>query len=224
MMGLTGSLHCAGMCGPIMLMIPFETGNRFRKWTGMFLYHAGRISVYAFLGWLIYTFKSFFHPGWQQSVSVIAGIVLLLIGLGSFISIRRVALPGSAWVVRHLGKFLGNPAPEGLFLSGALHGFLPCGLVYMALSLAVGADSPVQAVFLMYAFGAGTLPMLIGITLFRNRVSFFRKEKLRRIAPFLLLAFGILFILRGMNLGIPYVSPEFHTEKGVIQADCCHKE
>lgn len=224
MMGLTGSLHCAGMCGPIIWAVSFHSLQGGRKWAGLFLYHFGRISAYAFLGYMLYTFTSFFKPAWQQYISLFAGITLLIAGVLSFLPLIHIHLPGTSWVLNMLGKYLGNPGIQTLGIAGTLHGLLPCGLVYMALSMAVQANSPTQALGLMYMFGLGTLPMLLALTFFRHKISFLRKDSFRKMVPVFLLFFGVLFILRGMNLGIPYISPSITTsEQGVVNTTCCHK-
>jgi len=97
---------------------------------------------------------------------------------------------------------------------------LPCGLVYMALSASLAATSTFQAAAMMYVFGAGTLPMLVSITLLKSKLSFLRTQHIRKLVPVVVFAFGCLFILRGMNLGIPYLSPKVVVEQHEIKA-CC---
>ena len=99
-MGLTGSLHCAGMCGPIVWVMPFQMMNGFRRWLGIGLYHFGRISIYALLGFMLYAFKSVFQPQWQQYISIVLGVMLLLIGIISFIPNRKLSikLPWTEWI------------------------------------------------------------------------------------------------------------------------------
>lgn len=210
LMGLTGSLHCAGMCGPIIWVMPFQQLHGWRKAVGLFLYHFGRISIYALLGWLLFTFKSAFHPGWQQWISLTLGALFLGFGLLYFIPAARmrVMLPWTGFVQRQLAQHLSYPYPERLFLLGALHGMLPCGLVYMALATVSSAQSAIEAISLMYAFGAGTVPMLLLVSFFRSTVTPITTLILRKWTPVLILAFGCMFLLRGANLGIPYLSPK----------------
>lgn len=224
-MGLTGSLHCAGMCGPIIWVLPFSSFPSYKRWIAIGLYHTGRISMYAALGWLLYAFRALFHPQWQQYVSIAAGVVLLLAGLWSFFPGRLPAmrLPWMGLVQARLGKLLTRPSLHGLFLGGVLNGLLPCGLVYMALSLSVTAGSASAAILLMYTFGAGTLPMLVGITLLRRKLRFTSGVWIRRWVPLALFFFGSLLVVRGMNLGIPYLSPRISMEQHTLKASCCHK-
>lgn len=224
MMGLAGSLHCAGMCGPIIWVMPFQAMQGYWKWLGIALYHLGRICVYALMGFVLHSFSALFHPQWQQYIAVTLGVSLLLAGIVSFMPGRlSVRLPWSGFVAGRLGRFLGDPAPSSLLISGMLNGLLPCGLVYMALSAAVTAGTALHAMALMYAFGAGTLPMLITLTILKGRASFLRIQQVKKLVPVVMLVFGCIFVLRGMNLGIPYLSPEVHVAQQVVRSSCCHK-
>src|SRR5665647_1034066 len=84
LMGLTGGLHCAGMCGPIMWILPFQMLQGYKKAFGIFLYHFGRITVYALLALVLHSFRGLFHPQWQQYISLMLGVLLLLMGVISF--------------------------------------------------------------------------------------------------------------------------------------------
>jgi len=226
LMGFTGSLHCAGMCGPIIWVMPFNFMHGVKKWAGILLYHFGRISVYALLALVLYSFRSLFDPRLQQYVSISLGILLLLTGIFSFLpgTALKVNLPWSVFIKKHLGRFIGNPSLGTLFISGALNGLLPCGLVYMALSAAVMAHTTVDAALAMYAFGLGTMPMLISITILKSKAAIFRSNHFKKMVPVLVFAFGCLFILRGLNLGIPYLSPGLEITSTEVKASCCHKK
>jgi sulfite exporter TauE/SafE len=228
-MGLAGSLHCAGMCGPIVWMMPFQQYCGMRKVWSIALYHFGRISAYALLGMALFALKEMFHPRWQQYVSVAAGVVLLALGLLYFLPQAglRIRLPWTGAVTAGLGKVLANRRPGWLLAAGALNGLLPCGMVYMALAAAVTTNNGWQAAGLMYAFGAGTAPMMIAITLLRGRLRL-PGLSLRKWTPAIMLLFGCIFVLRGANLGIPYLSPKvaLHHETTATPApkmSCCHK-
>jgi sulfite exporter TauE/SafE len=224
LMGITGSLHCAGMCGPIMLVMPFRMLDGYKKWLGLFLYHSGRISVYALMGWLLYSFKSFFDPHWQQYVSIGFGALLMIIGLISFAgNTSMLRLPWATWVQHRLARVMAKPGMHMLLATGALNGLLPCGLVYMALSLSIAAPTAGMAITSMYAFGMGTVPMLLAITLLGSRIPAPAQQRVKKMVPVVLFVFAGLFMVRGMNLGIPYLSPEIKTESGQVKASCCHK-
>ncbi len=223
LMGAAGSLHCAGMCGPIMLVMPFQALSGFSKWIGISLYHLGRISVYTILGLVLHSFTLLFQPQWQQYISVILGGLLLIAGMFSFFSGRfKVAFPWAGIVTGQLGRFIGRPSLSGLFVTGALNGLLPCGLVYMALSVSVTADSALQSMALMFAFGLGTTPMLLALTMLKVRLAHLLPA-VRKAVPLVVFCFGILVLLRGLNLGIPYLSPEVTMQQHMPEAACCHK-
>ena len=226
LMGFTGSLHCAGMCGPIIWVMPFQFLHGIKRWMGIFLYHFGRVSVYALLALVLHSFRSLFQPQIQQYISITLGAVLLIAGVLSFLPRSRfkINLPWAGFVTRNLGTFIGKPGLGTLFITGALNGMLPCGLVYMALSATVVADSAIQSMGLMYVFGLGTLPMLMSLTVLKSKASFIRLQHIRGMVPVIMFSFGCLFMLRGMNLGIPYLSPKVEVTQHEVKASCCHKK
>lgn len=225
LMGLAGSLHCAGMCGPIIWVMPFQRLTGIKKWLGVGLYHLGRITVYALMGAVLYSFKSLFQPQVQQYISIVLGGTLLLIGILAFFPASRftVKMPWTGFVQRSLGKFMGSPSIGSLLVTGMLNGLLPCGLVYMALSATVVAPTVYNAIALMYAFGLGTVPMMVALTIVKDRTKLLHASHFRKFVPVVMLFLGCLFVLRGMNLGIPYLSPKVAIEEKVIKAQCCHK-
>ena len=224
-MGFTGSLHCAGMCGPIVWIMPFQMFKGAQKAFAMALYHAGRISVYALLALVLHSFRNLFNPTIQQYISVILGSILLLTGILSFFSnhLLQVKLPWGAFVKKQLGKVIGKPGFAAITAAGILNGLLPCGLVYMALSASMTVNSTAQAIGLIYFFGIGTLPMLVSISLLRNKIHFLRGSHVKKLVPVIVFSFGCLFVLRGMNLGIPYLSPKVVVAQNGIHS-CCHKK
>ncbi len=224
LMGLTGSLHCAGMCGPIIWVMPFHALSGFKKWLGVGLYHLGRITVYAAMASVLYSFKSLFQPQWQQYISIGMGLLLIIAGLISFFPSSKfsIKLPWTGFVRKHLGTFMGSPKVGTLLITGMLNGLLPCGLVYMALSATMVAPDMGHAVVLMYAFGIGTVPMMVALTVIKDRTKFIKLGDIRKFVPVVMIAFGCLFMLRGMNLGIPYISPKVTVEQNAVKAKCCH--
>lgn len=224
LMGLTGSLHCAGMCGPIALIIQFQFLQGWKRAAGIALYHAGRISVYAVLGAILFSVKTIFTPQVQQYVSIILGVTLLVIGLLTFLpAIIRIKLPWTSFVVQAIGRFVAKPGLPALFISGILNGLLPCGLVYMALSASIMTGSMAQSVMFMYAFGAGTIPVLVSITVFKTRLKLFNRPSIKKLVPVMMFVFGTLFVIRGLNLGIPMLSPKITIEQAQIKTTCCHR-
>lgn len=226
LMGFTGSLHCAGMCGPIIWIMPFQVFSGLQKMLAIALYHIGRISVYALMAVMLHSFKELFNPRVQQYVSVFSGVLLLIAGIITFVPGHRVKfkLPWSEPVKKMLGKVIGNPGLGAIGAAGVLNGLLPCGLVYMALSATMAMPNAAGAAMLMYVFGVGTMPMLVGITLLKSRMNFVKGVNIKRFAPVIVFSFGLLFVLRGLNLGIPYLSPKVEMTAKEVKSSCCHKK
>ena len=225
LMGFTGSLHCAGMCGPIVWIMPFQLFKGIKKFAAIALYHTGRISVYAVLALVLHSFRNLFDPRIQQYISIILGCTLLLAGVLSFFSghLSQLKLPWGGFVKKQLGKVIGKPGLGAITAAGILNGLLPCGLVYMALSASMTLSSSAQAIGLIYFFGIGTLPMLVSITVLKNKIHFLRGNHIKKLVPIVVFSFGCLFVLRGMNLGIPYLSPKVEVSHNEIHS-CCHKK
>ena len=225
LMGFTGSLHCAAMCGPIIWVMPFERYAGIKKGFALSLYHFGRISVYAAMALLLHSFAGFFQPVVQQYISITLGVSLLLLGIFSFLpgTLFKFRLPWDSFIKNKLGSTIGAPGLAPIFLAGTLNGLLPCGLVYMALSATVTLSTAAQAAAFMYVFGLGTMPMLVAITVLKGKVSVVRLHSVRRFVPVVVFAFGCLLVLRGMNLGIPYLSPKVVVIHHAIHSACCHK-
>ncbi len=231
LMGFTLSLHCAGMCGPIMLVLPFQLFKGVKKWFAIGLYHLGRVSVYAALAIVLHSFRSLFEPKVQQYISIGLGSLLLIIGMVTFFPNHtlKMNMPWTGLVKKQLGKFMGNPGLGAITMAGVLNGLLPCGLVYVALSASLSAATTPQAAMFMYVFGLGTMPILLTITIlskssfFINKLAFIRMGAVKKLVPVMMFVFGCIFVLRGLNLGIPYLSPKVEVTGKVIKSCCCHK-
>jgi hypothetical protein len=225
LMGFTGSLHCAGMCGPIIFIMPFQAFSGMRRILALLAYHFSRISVYAGMAVVLHSFRDLFNPQVQQYISITLGVTLLVAGILSFFSghIKTFKLPWSGLVQRQLGKLMQSPGFGSIAASGFMNGLLPCGLVYMALSASLSMSSALNAAIMVAFFGIGTMPMLISITLLKSRLRFLSAGTFRRLVPVMVFVFGCLFVLRGLNLNIPYLSPKVEmTPTGVHS--CCHKK
>jgi len=209
-LGLIGSLHCAAMCGPLQLALPILPGGAGRVVLGRFIYQLGRVATYALLGvagGLVG--KSIFLAGFQSGLSIALGVAVL----AGFVVSKRVAV--SAPVVRLVGKLkiamsaqLRQRSFRSLALLGMLNGLLPCGLVYVALAGAVARGTILSGVGYMAAFGLGTMPMMLALSLSGKLFPSALRLKLNRAIPYAVCLLAGLLILRGMSLGIPYVSPD----------------
>jgi uncharacterized protein len=219
MLGLLGSLHCAAMCGPLMLALPVPPGGPARFVVGRVVYQLGRIATYCLLGILAgLVGKSLFVAGFQRWLSIALGLAVL----GGFLVSKRVAL--SAPVARLVAKLklamsaqLRRRSFRSLALLGLLNGLLPCGLVYVALAGAVSHGSILSGISFMAVFGLGTTPMMLGISLSGKFFPIGLRLRLRSAIPVGVCLLAGLLILRGMALGIPYISPDLSSST----PSCC---
>jgi hypothetical protein len=221
LLGLVGSLHCAGMCGPLALALP-ATGNSTPAYLlGRVAYNAGRIITYCLLG-IVFGLAGWtlLLAGLQRWVSIALGVALLL---GLFAS-RRLALARPVTSVVNqlkasMSVLLRRRSLAGLAVLGLLNGLLPCGLVYVACAGAAATGGVLAGASYMAAFGVGTVPMMLAISLSGNLVPTSLRLKLVKTIPVCVFLLASLLILRGMSLGIPYLSPDMSAGS----ASCCHK-
>ncbi|MGV6844804.1 MAG: sulfite exporter TauE/SafE family protein [Lutibacter sp.] len=212
-LGLAGSFHCIGMCGPIAFVLPINRQSKNSYVLQIFLYHFGRILTYSFIGLLFGLLgKGLYLAGFQQNLSILMGALMILAALfpTKFFEKATILKPIYRLISqlkKHLGLYLNKKSNKALFLIGILNGFLPCGLVYMALMGAVSLGDFVNGSLYMALFGLGTIPMMTGAIALGNFVSISIRSKIQKIIPIFVVIIGLLFILRGLGLGIPYISP-----------------
>ncbi len=218
-LGLLGSLHCIGMCGPLVLALPTQHLNATRRVTAALLYHGGRILVYS-LGGMIFGLLGHrvWLAGWQQGFSITLGVLILLL-----VAFRRF-LPATtgayAPVQRIIARLWQGPSISKFFLLGMANGLLPCGMVYLAIAGALTRPQVIEAVGFMAFFGLGTLPLLLLLQYTGHRLGLPFRLQLRRALPYITILMAILLILRGLDLGIPFVSPALPAAPG--QSASCH--
>lgn len=207
--GLVGSLHCIGMCGPIALALPYQRGSRLHALWHVLLYNSGRVLTYTVLGVVIgLAGRGLFLAGIQSWLSVALGVLFLLVALFSVnLESRLVKLPGirhlNTWVQFSLGKLLRRQDSASLLGIGALNGLLPCGLVYMAVAGAVTAGGTAEGAAFMAFFGLGTVPMMAAVAMAGQFISLRRRNRVRKLLPVFLVIFALFFIARGLNFSVP---------------------
>ncbi|UUC44300.1 sulfite exporter TauE/SafE family protein [Flavobacterium cerinum] len=211
--GLVSSLHCIGMCGPIAMMLPVDRNNPAKKVIQILLYHSGRLTAYASLG-LVFGIlgKGLYLAGLQQQMSIIAGILMIAIVLIPEKILARYNFSKPVYriiskVKSSLGQQFKKKSYKALFTIGLLNGFLPCGLVYAALFGAIAMQNETLGVVYMVLYGLGTIPMMSMVVYFSNWISLPIRNKIGKVIPYVAVCIGMLFILRGLGLGIPYISP-----------------
>ncbi len=226
--GLAGSFHCIGMCGPIALALPVNHGSKFSLIAGRTLYNLGRAFTYAFIGFFAgLVGQSLSLAGAQQAVSIFSGMLILIIVLmpsrvSSKLSLLKPAYGFTSWLKKKFGLLLTKKSLNSIFFIGLLNGFLPCGMVYLALAGALATAGILDGATYMFLFGLGTLPVMLAVSLAGNFISIEARSRINRLVPVFMVALAILFILRGMNLGIPYISPEIRQTSISDGSVICH--
>lgn len=222
-LGLFGSMHCLGMCGPLVMSLPFQSVEKNKLGLTTFSYHAGKIATYAIFGLIAGMLgQGFVLLKWQQLLSILAGVSLLALTLIPVLKERlKVSLPLQDWFGRLFKLISESPKVYYFFIFGFINGLLPCGLVYAAFAGAMASGSMINGALFMAAFGVGTVPSLSAIIIFKQRVPVKIRSYFLKSSYILSIFVGVLLILRGLNLGIPYVSPGLNTT--THEMDCCHK-
>lgn len=211
LVGLGGSLHCVGMCGPIALSLPMQGNNLMQKFLSGLLYNVGRTVTYGIMGVFFGLIgQGFSMLGFQKWISLIMGTLMITSVLIPAI-IRKIefnAFTGIASYIRKgIQRFFVRRSYGGLFIIGVLNGLLPCGLVYIAIAGAIGTGDFYSGMFYMILFGLGTIPLMLSVSVLGNILTLPVRKKINKIIPYLVIFVGIIFVLRGLTLGIPYLSP-----------------
>lgn len=226
LMGSVGNLHCIGMCGPIAMALPLGDRTTGSRLYGGAIYNAGRIFTYTWLGLTLGLVGGFLvTPKIQSTLSLIFGAAILLYlflpatvkksfaksspAQGFFLNLRK-----------QLGKLLSTPTNSSLFGIGMLNGLLPCGMIYLALTSSFLTGSLLRGGLFMASFGLGTFPAMLAAVFFGSYLHQQVRVNLRRTIPVFLACMAALLVLRGLNLGIPYLSPALPQNIGTTEILC----
>ena len=225
--GLISSFHCIGMCGPIAMMLPVDRNNQAKKVTQIITYHLGRLFAYSTIGFIFGMLgKGFLLAGMQQKMSIFIGIAMILIILipekvVANYNFSKPIFKVISKIKTTLGSQFKNKSYKSLFTIGLLNGFLPCGMVYVALFGAIAMQSPTLGILYMVLFGLGTVPMMSSIVYLNSFLTISIRNKIQKAIPYVAVFLGIVFVLRGLGLGIPYISPS-NMSLFVQQQPNCH--
>ena len=223
--GLLGSFHCVGMCGPIAFMLPIDRTSRVKSIVQTSLYHFGRIFSYATMGAIFGLLgKGFYFFGLQQQLSIAVGVLMILsIVLPKVfqkIPIAKPIIKLTNSVKNNLGASLKKKETPTFFTIGFLNGLLPCGLVYMAIFGALTSSTFYEGALYMALFGLGTVPLMTAVVLIGNVTSVINRRRIQQLIPIVVVVIGLFFVMRGLGLGIPFVSPK--PMLTLIDAAGCH--
>lgn len=207
-LGLAGSLHCIGMCGPIALALPLESSEKWQLAMRLAIYHTGRIFTYGILGLFFgLAGKGLAVAGLQQSLSIAAGVFMLLMAFFAWrFEQLLLVFPGfgslSQWVKRRMGVLINQNSRGAMLSLGALNGLLPCGMVYAALAGAISTGGLWQGGAFMVLFGLGTVPLFFMFTLAGNSLGRGLRQRFKTLQPLLLSLAGVWLISRGLHLDL----------------------
>ena len=229
-LGFASGFHCIGMCGPIALSMGLTKKQATNYYLQNLTYQFGRIFTYSLLGTLLGTVgQGFEMAGFQQYLTIAVGISLILMAIFSFggndFASKIPFLSKFLLKVKmNLGKLLQKADYRSRFTTGILNGFLPCGMVYMALTASLAAGGIWQGASFMALFGLGTLPFMFAVVLLGNLMTTAFRIKILKFVPVLMIVLGGLFILRGLEIGIPYISPKKEALKIIHNNSTEHQE
>ncbi len=225
-LGAVGSLHCAGMCGPLSLALPVHHLSKTEKFLSLLLYQFGRVITYSVLG-LIFGLagRRIYISGYQQGFSIILGVIVLVLAAMYFIQKHSIHLSFLnrfyLFTQKMITNLLGSKASSSNFLMiGMANGLLPCGMVYIAIAATLSLTQVIHSVLFMAMFGLGTLPAMMLIAYASQMMNIEVRQLFRKAVPVFITIIGIVLILRGLNLGIPFISPALPHASG--QAVVCH--
>jgi len=212
-LGILSSLHCVGMCGPLALALPLDRTSKNKRYAGIFLYHFGKLLSYLLLGGIVGLFgKHIPLADSQQRLSIFAGIIILVFALYPLLMkrsgfVQKMVYKSMQPIQKALAKRLKTQRQSTIFSLGVLNGLLPCAMVYMALVGALATGQMHMSMAFMLFFALGTLPAMLSIQIFGASLGKSLRYKIQKLMPFALTLIGVFFILRGLGLGIEFISP-----------------
>lgn len=224
--GLLGSVHCIGMCGPIVLALPSTSNSNWVVLLTRLLYNFGRVLTYAFLGAVFGLFGSrLVLIGLQQNVSILIGVIILIIVLmpakyKNYLAQTKIYQSFNSLIKSSFAKLMSRKANSSFLLFGIVNGFLPCGFVYVAIGGAVATESVLSGTLFMALFGLGTLPIMLAASILGKHINTSLRSRINKIMPVLAFILAIFFIVRGLNLGIPYLSPKLSSPEVITEVFC----
>jgi uncharacterized protein len=204
-LGVLSSLHCAQMCGPIVLS--YSIGSR-PSMAGHLLYNAGRILTYGLLGAIAGGAGFAVNlVGTERTAAISFGVLMVLAAMVMSGSVPRQVLVQvnrsgiSSRYSRTVGRLLQAPSARSKLALGLALGLLPCGLIYAALLKAAATGSATAGAASMMSFGIGTSGTLLAIGLFSSRIRFRLGAWSRQLAPLSVAAMGLVLVWRGWVSG-----------------------
>ncbi len=225
-LGAAGSLHCVGMCGPLSLALPTTHLSRIRQFLSLLVYQSGRVITYSLIGLLFgLAGRRIYISGYQRWFSIGLGILVLALAVVYYLQkntvhvafVNRFYMSVQQLIGRILKK---NKGVMGFLWLGMANGLLPCGLVYVAIAATLSFSELTESISFMAFFGLGTLPAMMMVGMAGSMIKPEARQLMRKAVPVFVTLMGVVLILRGLNLGIPFISPELPGAPG--DAVICH--
>lgn len=224
-LGLFGSLHCVGMCGPIALAVPGSHSRPVDRAIRSLQYNLGRTASYMSMGLIFGGLGAGIRlAGFQSVLSIAMGAIILILAFFA-LDFENKLLNHSwlnrfyGWIRLHLGKLLRAQNRGASWTLGVLNGFLPCGLVYAAVFGAISTGDWWKGTVFMGLFGLGTIPLMFSIAYAGQWLNVKWRTRLRKLIPGFLLLMGMMLIMRGLHFELPY---DFRFWQEVAERPMCH--
>ncbi|GLR17188.1 sulfite exporter TauE/SafE family protein [Portibacter lacus] len=209
-LGLFGSLHCLGMCGPLAFaLLPGIEERSARNYTRIIGYNSGRVASYVVLGLFMGVLSGVINiSGIQKPLTLIMGVGLILLFFLS-LDIEKVLFKSSKFrsiftsYRTFITKVVQKISSQNSFLMGMLNGFVPCGLVYLALAGAMTSDGFLKSGQFMLFFGLGTFPAMFLLLASISVLDLRKRINLKSIFAVLQLLVGCFLIYRAYGINVP---------------------
>ena len=207
MAGLLGSGHCIGMCGALASGVFIRLGEQARKPLPYLAYQFARVGMYTLVGVAAAAvgrvLVSMGAVGAAQGVlQVVIGIFVVTIGL-DMAGLSPWRVPGPGLPVSALGKWLSSAARKGplvgALLGGAINGLVPCPLTFAVAVKATTASGPLEGGLLMLAFGLGTVPSMLFVSVAFGMLGSRTRGLLLRGAALLVVVMGLGTVYQGLT-------------------------
>ncbi|MBZ0201421.1 MAG: sulfite exporter TauE/SafE family protein [Ignavibacteria bacterium] len=222
LVGLLGSFHCIGMCGPIALALPKSNSVVATR----LLYNFGRVITYSIIGLLFGLLGSRLEMiGLQRIISISLGVLIILVVV---IPVSyRMKLSNALGLYRlvgllksYFGRMFRMHSMSSMLVLGMLNGLLPCGFVYIGVTGAIAVGDTLNGMLFMTMFGLGTIPVMLGTSLIGGVINLNLRQRVTRLLPVFSIILAVIFIMRGLNLGIPYLSPKLEKKQAKEEVIC----
>lgn len=221
LLGISGSLHCAGMCSPLVMAVTSQKSFLIKV-----IYNSGRILSYGMMGMIAAQLGQFtFLHSYQAFVSIGLGAALLLFAFGLIpgLLLPFIAKPIAAFTgfLKHIfKKILARKSTSTTFLLGVLNGFIPCGISSLALAYCLILPDATAGFLAMIAFGLGTWPVMIFLPWLAGWGGALVKINYRNATVAAMVLSGILLMTQGVWSGL-HAKPVSATELGAIDILVC---